>query len=443
MLSRMLPARAFGARGFSALPKITTLSNGVRVATQQTKGPAASVGVYVDVGVRDETPDMFGAGKLFEKVALTGTKTRAGSKFASELESVGGVANVEVGRERTALQVSVPKGGEKKSLELIADALLNGGADAKAVEAAADGETGATIEDVILDRLHQAAFRDCGLGNSIAVAEGTPSSIQAFQSMFCGSRSVVVAVGDVNHDEIVKTAESSLGKLAAGQGPVVPNTPYFLGSEMIYRNDDMGPTAYVGVGWPSVPYKSADSIAFGVMRATLGEFEKNSSIMPDKISGNRMINAMANRMNVGCTDRYQTHLCQYRDTGMLALVGACDEVAVRHMVLEFMFNTTMLAYSTQEEEIARGKRLFKGSLLAGQGSVAKRTDTIGTQLLAYGRVIPSEELITRIDAVDRDEVRRVAWQYIQDAEIVTTALGPLHGMPHYYEVRKMTHWVRY
>jgi processing peptidase subunit beta len=401
------------------------------------------VGIYVDVGVRDETPEMQGAGKLFEKVALSGTKAHGGSKFASQLEGVGGVAKVSVGREQTGLQVLVPSGGEKKSLELIADALLNGGADAQAVEAAAHGETGATIQDVILDRLHQAAYRDCGLGNSATVAEGTQATVQAFQSKFCGSRSVVVAVGDVNHDEIVKTAEASLGKMPVGQGASVPQTPYFLGSELIYRNDEMGPTAYIGVAWPSVPAKSADSITFGVMRHILGDYEAHSTIMPDKISGNRMVNAIANRMQVGCADRYQAHLCQYRDTGMMALIGACDEVAVRHICLEFMFNTTMLAYNTQEEEVARGKRQYKTAVLAGQSSTAKRAETIGTQLLSYNRVIPSEELITRIDAVDRQEVHRVGWQYIQDAEIVVTALGPLHGMPFYYELRKMTHLLRY
>ena len=34
----------------------------------------------------------------------------------------------------------------------------------------------------------------------------------------------------------------------------------------------------------------------------------------------------------------------------------------------------------------------------------------------------------RIDAIDAEEVKRVAWQYLNDAEIAVTALGPLHGI---------------
>merc|ERR1711957_29613 len=124
----------------------------------------------------------------------------------------------------------------------------------------------------------------------------------------------------------------------------------------------MGPTAYVSVGWESVPWKSADPVTFMVMENIIGNYKKNTGLVPGTISGNRTINAIAN---------------------------------------------------------------------------------IGQQMLSYGRVVPAAEMVLRIDAVDAEEVKRVAWQYLNDGEIAVTALGPLHGMPQYMDLRRATMMHRY
>jgi len=52
-------------------------------------------------------------------------------------------------------------------------------------------------------------------------------------------------------------------------------------------------------------------------------------------------------------------------------------------------------------------------------------------------------MIKRLDAIDAEEVKRVAWKYLHDAEVAVTALGPLHGMPPYMTIRRQTFWHRY
>merc|ERR1712048_400973 len=179
------------------------------------------------------------------------------------------------------------------------------------------------------------------------------------------------------------------------------------------------------------------------MQHIIGSYRKGAGLVPGEISGNRVINNVANKMQVGCADEFEAFNCFYRDTGIFGFYIQCDEVAVEHAVGELMFGTNLLAFSVTDEEVARGKRELKIALFGGSGSTADACAETGKQILSYGREIPAAEMIMRIDAIDAEEIKRVAWQYLNDAEIAVTALGPLHGMVTYVELRRSTTMHRY
>merc|ERR1712203_739046 len=204
-----------------------------------------------------------------------------------------------------------------------------------------------------------------------------------------------------------------------------------------------GPTAYISVGWEGVPWRSPDAVTFMVMQNIIGSYKKGTGLVPGEISGNRVINNVANKMQVGCADEFEAFNCFYRDTGIFGFYIACDEVAVEHAVGELMFGTGLLSFSVTDEEVERAKRELKSSLFSAPTSAEASCAELGQQVLAYGRGIPPAEMVLRIEAVDAEEVKRVAWKYLNDAEISTTALGPLHGFPQYYDLRRATCMHRY
>merc|ERR1719235_1868725 len=99
--------------------------------------------------------------------------------------------------------------------------------------------------DVLMDRLHLCAFRDSGLGYSKVEVEGLPSLSKAALSSYHAStvaanKLVVAADGPVKHAAVAAMAESAFGGLKATA--VEPTEkPYFVGAELMYRNDEMGP----------------------------------------------------------------------------------------------------------------------------------------------------------------------------------------------------------
>eukprot|EP00811_Abedinium_folium_P036551 NODE_9250_length_1436_cov_18.935065.p1 GENE.NODE_9250_length_1436_cov_18.935065~~NODE_9250_length_1436_cov_18.935065.p1 ORF type:complete len:296 (-),score=99.97 NODE_9250_length_1436_cov_18.935065:322-1209(-) len=293
------------------------------------------------------------------------------------------------------------------------------------------------------------AFRDSGLGNSLvgpfeAIEEGTASSLASFHNKTHTANNIVFAVaGPVQHEQALEVAAGHFSAIQPHSASSVTEKPYFCGAELLYRNDEMGPTAYVSIGWEAPPARGSDAVTFMLMASLIGKYKKNVGLVPGTISGNRTINAIANKMQVGCAEEFECFYKGYKDTGIFGFYAACDEVAVEHCVGELMFHVALLSHSVTDEEVERAKRELKLELFGGSDSSAATCEEVGTQVLKYGRGLPPAEMLLRIDAIDAQEIQRVAWTHLHNREISVTGLGPLHGMPQYFDLRRKTHMHRY
>lgn len=432
---------------------VTTLPNGVKVATRQAFGEVSSVGIFMNAGVRDETAQTAGAANLVDQLALTGTQKRTKANLESEVDAMGASMSMSSGREQTSFTMSVFNKDLAQGVDILSDIVTNVpvGNLAKEKEGILRNleETNHSTRSVIDDRLHACAFRDYSLGFSATgpfdgIGSLTSDHLKSFvDSNWTADNMVIAAAGPLAHEELVKLAANSLGSVKAGAPAVGATKPYFCGAELIYRNDEMGPTAYMAVGWEGVPWRSPDAVTFMVMQHIIGSYKKGSGLVPGEISGNRVINNVANKMQVGCADEFEAFNNFYKDTGIFGFYIACDEVAVEHAVGELMFGVNLLSFSVTDEETERGKRELKAALFGGCGSSSAMCSEMGKQLLAYGRGISPAEMVLRIDAIDAEEVKRVAWKYLNDNEVAATALGPLHGFPQYYDLRRATCMHRY
>jgi len=429
------------------------LPNGVRVATKETFSEVASVGVFLNAGTRDETPEMAGASHVLGELGLSGTSKRPKAKLESEVESMGATLNLSVGREQSSYTMSVMKGDLKQGVDILADLVTsvptaNLAREKENILRSLE-EKEVPTRAVVEDRLHICAFRDYALGfPSVGPFDGierlTDSHLKYFvDNHFTGSNMVLAAAGPVSHAELVQLAASALGGVATGAPKPAVDKPYFCGAELLYRNDEMGPTAYIAAGFESVPWRSPDAVTFMLMEHIIGSYKKGAGLVPGSISGNRVINGVANKMQVGCADEFEVFNHFYRDTGIFGFYIACDEVAVEHAVGELMFGLGMLSFSVTDEEVERAKRELKHKLFSGPTSAESACNTLGKEMLAYGRGLPLAEMVLRIDALDAEEVKRVAWKYLNDNEISVSGLGPLHGMPQFFDLRRMTCTHRY
>ena len=75
-------------------PNITTLPNGLQVATQtMPASQTVAVGIWCGVGARHEPARIGGISHFLEHLLFKGTKTRSARRISEEVEGVGGDLN--------------------------------------------------------------------------------------------------------------------------------------------------------------------------------------------------------------------------------------------------------------------------------------------------------------------------------------------------------------
>jgi processing peptidase subunit beta len=437
---------------------ITTLKNGLRVATTPRKGTA---GVELLVGAGSRHDSVLGSASLFGS-QLWGGKGQDKAKLETAMCDKGSFT-CEVGREETSFTMNVATGSVGTAIDLLGacaqptitdkDVATAKVAHLKSIESddmLIGPKRGGTTEDVLIDRLHVSCFRDSTLGNPVLgtvddVQTITGATLSQFVADNYAANSMVLTVaGDVDHASVVKAAEAAFGKIAPKTLPPVLGKPYFLSAELLYRNDEMGPNGYFAGGFEGVPLLSSDSVAFDLFAQIIGDYEKTRVYtVPPQISGNRVRNEVANKMDIGCSEYFKAFNLQYSDTGLFGFFTVFDELAAEHCVGELIWGCNMLSHSVTDEEVARAKRELKLSYAQKTAANAAAAKKVGKDVLVYGRHITPEEYNMRVDAIDAEEVKRVAWKYLHDGLFSATALGPLHGLPDLMGVGYGPHLHRY
>lgn len=130
--------------------RVTTLPNGLRVATESTLASrTATVGVWIDAGSRFETDETNGTAHFLEHMIFKGTESRTVRQLEEEIENMGGHLNAYTSREQTTYYAKVLDKDVPKALEILADILQNSSFDEKRIE---------RERDVILREMEEVKF---------------------------------------------------------------------------------------------------------------------------------------------------------------------------------------------------------------------------------------------------------------------------------------------
>src|SRR5581483_404358 len=88
--------------------EVTTLSNGIRVITEQmTHVRSVSLGIWIGSGSRRETPDENGISHFIEHMVFKGTKNRSAEEIARSVDSIGGGLDAFTSKELVSYNVKV------------------------------------------------------------------------------------------------------------------------------------------------------------------------------------------------------------------------------------------------------------------------------------------------------------------------------------------------
>jgi predicted Zn-dependent peptidase len=407
--------------------RITTLANGLRVATDLMPSvETISVGVWIGVGTRQEAPEVNGVAHLLEHMAFKGTKRRSARDIAVEIEAVGGSMNAQTSREQTAYFIKVLKGDLDLAVDILADILLHSTYDPtelsreRAVILQELGQAEDTPDDVIFDRFQEAAFPEQALGRPVLgrsqiIGRLPREALVDFRTRHYGAAAMVLAAaGHVDHDALVAAARRAFADL-----PEAGDTSYeaarYIGGE--HRDDQDLEQVHLAIGFPGVSFADPDYYASMVLATVLGG--GMSSRLFQEIREAR-----------GLAYGVSAYAAPYLDGGIFGIYAGTGEKETAELVQVLFEQLAAMREPVPADELQRARTQMRAGILMSLESTGARMDALGSQLLIYGRPIPVEEMVRKIDSVTADDTARVARRVFSGRPTVA-AMGPLGGLEPY------------
>lgn len=210
------------------LDNITTLSNGIRVATEALPGPFSGVGVYIDAGSRYENDDLRGLSHIVDRLAFKSTSTKTADAMLESLESLGGNIQCASSRETLMYQSATFNSAVPTVVGLLAETIRDPLITDEEVDQQLEtadyeiGEIWSKPELILPELVHVAAYNNNTLGHPLLcpkerLTEITRDNVQRYRDIFYKPERMVVAFAGVNHLDAVKLTEEYFGSMKGGQ----------------------------------------------------------------------------------------------------------------------------------------------------------------------------------------------------------------------------------
>lgn len=382
--------------------QLTTLSNGLRVASREMPGlETAAVGLYADTGSRHEAARVSGLAHLFEHMVFKGAGGRSAREISEAIEDVGGDLNAVTDREGTSFNVSVMAEHIPLGVELISDMILRPHFTPAELEREKDvvlqelGEARDTPSDIIFDDLQSAAFADQAIGRSILGDEESIAAIgvddlQGWREDNYRAGSVsLVAAGKLSHTLLVELAERYLADLPSGT--VSEFAPaHFTGGDRVGRT--ASDQAHLALGFAGPAQTDPDYFAARLFADVAGG--GMSSRLFQQLREDR---GLAYSVFAG--------LYPYRDVGLLSIYAATaprQSGASAQLIEDVIAGC---ARDTTQREVDRVRTQAKAGLLMSMESPWGQAHYVARQISVHGRLVDPAEVIADLERVTVDEVR--------------------------------------
>lgn len=436
----------------AAATEVSTLGNGLRVASETDASETATIGVWIDAGSRYETEHNNGTAHFLEHLTFKGTSKRTKKQLEMEVENMGGHLNAYTSREQTVYYMKVLKKDVEQAADILSDILTNSNLEPAAIEAERGvilremEEVNKIEEELLFDNLHETAFQGTGLGRTILGPQENILSINRdhldayIKTHYTAPRMVFVGAGGVEHSQLCDLGDKYFGKVPGepAAGYVVPSDPpAFTGSDIRVRRDN-DELAHIALAFKVGGWTDEHAFTLMVMQTLLGAWDRTGG--SGKYNASFLARAVATEELAHRVSAFNT---SYKDIGLFGVYAIAEQNRLNDLMYYTMESLVRFVHKTSESEVARAREQLKCALLMNLDGGSNVAEEIGRQMLTYGRRLTPAEIYTRIDAVDADMVRACADKYINDQEIALSALGPIYELPDYNWLRRRTYWVRY
>ncbi len=386
--------------------EISVLSNGLRIVSlKYPQFETVSLGIWVNTGAAYEQEKMNGISHFLEHMVFKGTASRSAAAISEDIENVGGQSNAYTSREFTAFYAKMLK----DDLELAVDVLCELIMSPQFAEAELVKEREVVVQeikqtyddpsDIVFDYMQAEAFAGQAMGRPIL---GTADLVRGFgaedlraymETNYAAENMVFCAVGNVDHQRLVKLVEARLSGLRS-KTSFVADRQHYTGGYFAEKRDTE--QAQVILGFDGFSYADERYYAAMLMSTVLGG--GMSSRLFQEVREKR-----------GLVYSVYSFPTFYTGAGFVGIAAATDNEQINKMLPVMIGEIKKMASSSvSETELNRAKAQVKSAILMSLESSSAVSEKLSRQLLLFNRSIPIEETITKIEEVGVEDIRAVA-----------------------------------
>src|SRR4051812_27491428 len=374
---------------------------------------SATLGIWVGVGSRDESPELSGSSPFLEHLLFKGTASRSALEIATAMDAVGGEMNAFTAKEHTCYYANVLASDLPLAVTLLSDLVTQACNTAEDLEsertvvleeiAMRDDEPADSVHDLFAETM----FGDSPLGRSVL---GSVESIEAlsrgdvdgwYRRRYSLPSIVVTAAGRVEHQQVLDLVTAAFADRLGGESGPAP----------LRRGDDVvldrpaRPTGLI-----SRRTEQTHLLYGGLGLGRLDERRYAAAVMEAAVGGgmsSRLFQEI--REKRGLVYSVGSSLTHYAGTGSFSVYAGCSPKRVPEVLRLVREQLAVVAAEgLSAEEVTRGRGQLKGGLVLGLEDTGSRMSRLGKSELSYGEYLPVREVLARLDAVDEAQVRKVA-----------------------------------
>jgi predicted Zn-dependent peptidase len=113
---------------------------------------------------------------------------------------------------------------------------------------------------------------------------------------------------------------------------------------------------------------------------------------------------------------------------MFGLYSGTDAADARELMQLVVDEIASTAETISEAEVARAKAQMKAGLLMALESSSARAEQLARQMMAYGRPIPLNEIVARVDAVTVESAREAGRALLKRGRPAIAVIGLGSGL---------------
>ena len=405
-----------------AIVERSVLKNGVRILTQKRPHTrSVSMGVWVNVGARDEDLAENGLSHFIEHMIFKGTRRRSAYQIAKEFDAIGGNTNAFTTMENTCYHGKVMDTHTEIMVDILSDIFLNSVFDPREIEKERPVvlQEISMIEDSPDDYVHLLSGKnfwgDNPLGRSIL---GSPQNIilfdanlikNFFKRLYQPERIVISVAGNVAHGFIMDRVGAIFESIPPENTLAERLTPQSQSLvDLTYRKLEQ---VHLCLGTVGLSITDPRRYAYALLNTILGG--NMSSRLFQEIREKR-----------GLAYTVYSFITSHVDTGMFGVYSAVDpKRALETTALTLKEMNRLKNERVDAAELQGAIEYTKGSLLLASENNDNHMVRNAQNEIHFNRDIPLQEVIEQLESVTVEDILELSKSLFQKNKMVLTMLG--------------------